>query len=86
MLDAMRKGALNWGARILLGLLAFAFVVWGMGPWLRGYGSDVEAMTRAVKKRFSHMGDVTARMFLSAVGAIEYGSWKPTVRQRVGRP
>jgi peptidyl-prolyl cis-trans isomerase D len=43
MLDAMRKGALNWGAKVLLGLLAFAFVIWGMGPWLRGYGSGTIA-------------------------------------------
>lgn len=67
-------------------LRAIAADAGGMTDWLRGYGSDVDAMTRAIKKRFSHMGDVTTRMFLSAVGAIEYGSWKPTVRQRVGRP
>ena len=52
--------------------------------WLRGFGADVDGLTRAVKKRFSHMGDVTARMFLSAVGAIEYSSWEPTDRQREG--
>ncbi len=58
----------------------------GVTRWLRGFGSDVEGLTRAVKKRFSHMGDVTTRMFLSAVGAIEYGSWQPTARQREGQP
>ena len=53
--------------------------------WLRGFGTDVDGLIRAVKKRFSHMGDVTTRMFLSAAGAIEYDSWKPTTRQREGR-
>jgi len=57
-----------------------------MTRWLRGYGDDVDAMIRAVKKRFSHMGDVTARMFLSAVDAIEYSTWASTARQREGRP
>ena len=51
----------------------------------RVFGTDVDGMVRTVKKRFSHMGDVTTRMFLSAVGAIEYSSWQPTDRQRQGR-
>lgn len=54
----------------------------GVTAWLRRYGADVESLVRAVKKRFSHMGDVTSRMFLSAVGAIDYGTWEPTERQR----
>jgi DNA-3-methyladenine glycosylase I len=58
----------------------------GTTRWLRSYGTDVETLVRAVKKRFSHMGDVTSRMFLSAVGAIEYGRWTPTERQRSGTP
>jgi 3-methyladenine DNA glycosylase Tag len=58
----------------------------GMTAWLRGFGTDVDGLTRAVKKRFSHMGEVTTRMFLSAVGAIEYSTWEPTTRQRAGRP
>jgi len=67
-------------------LNAIATEAGGMTSWLRGFGTDVDGMVRAVKKRFSHMGDVTTRMFLSAVGAIEYDSWKPTQRQREGRP
>ncbi len=67
-------------------LRAIAAESGGMTNWLRGFGTDVDGMVRAVKKRFSHMGDVTTRMFLSAVGAIEYSSWKPTARQREGRP
>ena len=53
--------------------------------WIRSYGTDVDGLIKAVKKRFSHMGDVTSRMFLGAVGAIEYSTWQPTARQREGR-
>ena len=61
---------------------AIASEAGGVTAWLRAYGADVESLVRAVKKRFSHMGDVTSRMFLSAVGAIDYGTWEPTERQR----
>ena len=66
-------------------LRAIAAEAGGTTAWLRGFGTDVDGLVRAVKKRFSHMGDVTTRMFLSAVGAIEYSSWEPTERQREGR-
>jgi 3-methyladenine DNA glycosylase Tag len=49
---------------------------------LRSFGGDGDALIAAVKKRFHHMGDVTARMFLTVVGAIEYQTWEPTERQR----
>jgi len=58
----------------------------GVTAWLRSYGADIDTLIKTVKKRFSHMGDVTSRMFLGAVGAIEYPTWKPTARQREGRP
>jgi peptidyl-prolyl cis-trans isomerase D len=38
MLDAMRRGAVNWLAKILLGLLIVAFAVWGVADVFRGYG------------------------------------------------
>src|SRR5262249_33197736 len=38
MLDAMRRGALNWGAKILLGILTIAFAIWGVADVFRGYG------------------------------------------------
>ncbi len=38
MLDAMRRGAVNWLAKILLGLLIIAFAVWGVADVFRGYG------------------------------------------------
>jgi peptidyl-prolyl cis-trans isomerase D len=38
MLDAMRRGALNFVAKILLGLLIVAFAVWGVADVFRNYG------------------------------------------------
>src|SRR5581483_9502075 len=38
MLDAMRRGAVNWLSKILLGLLIIAFAVWGVADVFRGYG------------------------------------------------
>ena len=52
--------------------------------WLRSFGADSEGVQRAVKKRFHHIGETTARMFLTCAGAIEYGTWEPTERQRKG--
>jgi peptidyl-prolyl cis-trans isomerase D len=37
MLDAMRRGAVNWLAKILLGLLIIAFGIWGVADVFRGY-------------------------------------------------
>ena len=38
MLDAMRRGAVNWLAKILLGLLIVAFALWGVADVFRNYG------------------------------------------------
>ena len=38
MLDAMRRGALNWLAKVLLGLLIVAFALWGVADVFRNYG------------------------------------------------
>ena len=56
----------------------------GVTKWLRSLGADSDAMQDAVKKRFHHIGQTTARMFLTCVGAIEYGTWEPTAPQRKG--
>ncbi|HWB46599.1 MAG TPA: SurA N-terminal domain-containing protein [Hyphomicrobiaceae bacterium] len=37
MLDAMRRGALNWVAKALLGLLVIAFALWGVPEFLRSF-------------------------------------------------
>lgn len=58
----------------------------GMTAWLRAYRGDVPRLIKDVKKRFSHMGDTTAPMFLTCAGAIEYQTWEPTKRQRAGKP
>ena len=57
----------------------------GMTEWLRSYGGDVPLLIKDVKKRFSHMGDTTARLFLTCAGVIEYQTWEPTKRQRAGK-
>ena len=57
----------------------------GMTAWIRSYRGDGDALIKAVKKRFHHMGDVTSRMSLTCVGAIEYQTWEPTARQRSGK-
>jgi DNA-3-methyladenine glycosylase I len=57
-----------------------------MTSWLRSYRGDGDALIKAVRKRFHHIGETTSRMFLTAVGAIEYQTWKPTARQRAGKP
>jgi peptidyl-prolyl cis-trans isomerase D len=38
MLDSLRRGALNWFAKALLGLLVIAFAVWGIGDVVRNVG------------------------------------------------
>src|SRR5262245_23525527 len=38
MLDSLRRGALNWFAKGLLGLLVLAFAVWGIGDVIRNVG------------------------------------------------
>ena len=66
-------------------ILAIASKHGGMTAWLRGYRGDTAGLIKDVKKRFSHMGDTTARMFLTCAGAIEYRTWEPTPRQRAGK-
>ena len=38
MLDAMRRGAVNWFAKGLLALLVVAFALWGVADVFRNYG------------------------------------------------
>jgi peptidyl-prolyl cis-trans isomerase D len=40
MLDAMRRGALNWFAKGLLALLVVAFAIWGVGDVIRRVGTS----------------------------------------------
>lgn len=43
MLDTLRRGAGNWLAKGLLGLLVIAFAVWGVADVFRGYGAGAIA-------------------------------------------
>ena len=49
MLDAMRRGAVNWLAKILLGLLIIAFAVWGVADVFRGYGRGTVARVGSIE-------------------------------------
>jgi peptidyl-prolyl cis-trans isomerase D len=70
MLDAMRRGAVGWAAKILLGLLIVAFAVWGIGPGLRGYGSGtvahvgkIEITTDAYRLAYQNELEAISRQF-----------------------
>ncbi|WP_346907432.1 SurA N-terminal domain-containing protein [uncultured Roseibium sp.] len=43
MLDALRKGAGTWVAKIFIGLLVLSFAVWGVADVFRGFGQNVAA-------------------------------------------
>ena len=49
MLDAMRRGAVNWLAKILLGLLIIAFAIWGVADVFRGYGRGTVARVGSIE-------------------------------------
>jgi peptidyl-prolyl cis-trans isomerase D len=43
MLDALRRGATGWVAKIFLGLLILSFAIWGVADVFRGYGQGALA-------------------------------------------
>jgi peptidyl-prolyl cis-trans isomerase D len=49
MLDAMRRGAVNWLSKILLGLLVVAFAIWGVADVFRGYGRGTVARVGSIE-------------------------------------
>ena len=49
MLDAMRRGALNWMAKVLLGLLIIAFAVWGVADVFRNFGRGTIARVGSIE-------------------------------------
>jgi peptidyl-prolyl cis-trans isomerase D len=49
MLDALRRGAVNWLAKILLGLLVIAFAIWGVADVFRGYGTGTVARVGSIE-------------------------------------
>ncbi len=44
MLDAMRRGAQSWVAKILFGILVLSFAIWGVADVFRGWGQGQLAM------------------------------------------
>src|SRR5690554_6254263 len=38
MLDALRRGAQSWVAKILFGVLVVSFAIWGVADVFRGFG------------------------------------------------
>ena len=53
MLDAMRRGAVNWLAKVLLGLLIIAFALWGVADVFR------DEWPRLVATLVRDVGDLT---------------------------
>ncbi len=43
MLDALRKGAGTWVAKLFIALLIFSFAAWGVADFLQGYGLNTAA-------------------------------------------
>ena len=43
MLDALRKGAGTWVAKLFIALLIFSFAVWGISGFLTGVGQNTAA-------------------------------------------
>lgn len=48
MLEALRKGASGWVAKILFGLLVVSFAFWGIGDVFRGFGTNTLATVGGV--------------------------------------
>ncbi|MEJ2226778.1 MAG: SurA N-terminal domain-containing protein [Alphaproteobacteria bacterium] len=48
MLDALRKSATGWAAKILLGLLVISFAIWGVGGAFQGFGRPKLAVVGGV--------------------------------------
>jgi peptidyl-prolyl cis-trans isomerase D len=72
MLDAMRRGAVNWAAKILLGLLVIAFSLWGVSDVFRSYGRGTVAKIGGT--------EITAEEFREA-----YQDEMNTIARRFGR-
>jgi peptidyl-prolyl cis-trans isomerase D len=68
MLDALRRGAASWAAKILLFLLVISFAIWGVADVFRGYGQgslarigEVEISTEEFQRTYQLELDGLAR-------------------------
>ncbi|MEP1930453.1 MAG: SurA N-terminal domain-containing protein [Roseibium sp.] len=73
MLDALRKGAGTWIAKLFIGLLIFSFAAWGVTDFLQGFGQNTAAKVGDSEVSLFEF-DRTYRQELNRIG------------QQIGRP
>ncbi len=73
MLDALRKGAGTWIAKLFIALLIFSFGIWGVTDFLQGYGQNTAAKVGETEVSLLDF-DRTYRQDLNRIG------------QQLGRP
>ena len=73
MLDALRKGAGTWLAKLFIGLLIFSFAAWGVTDFLQGFGQNTAAKVGEAEVSLYEF-DRTYRAELNRIG------------QQIGRP
>ena len=49
MMDSLRNAAKSWVAKVLLGLLAGSFVIWGVADVFRGFGASALATVGGIE-------------------------------------
>ncbi|WP_150524905.1 SurA N-terminal domain-containing protein [Roseibium sediminis] len=80
MLDALRKGAGTWVAKIFIALLVFSFAVWGVADVFTGFGQNVAAKVgeteistltfdRAYRQDLNRFGQQVGRPLSTTEGA-----------------
>ncbi|MTH96225.1 SurA N-terminal domain-containing protein [Roseibium sp. RKSG952] len=80
MLDALRKSAGSWFAKILIGLLVLSFAVWGIADIFTGFGRNVAAKVgsteissltfdRAYRQELNRIGQQLGRPLSTTEGA-----------------
>jgi peptidyl-prolyl cis-trans isomerase D len=72
MLNALRKGAAGWVAKILFGLLVISFLAWGVGDWTSGF-------------RREKLAEVGGREISSAEFERAYQTQISTLSNQIGR-
>ncbi len=71
MLEALRKGAGGWVAKLFMGLLVASFAVWGINDIFQGYSTDEIATVGGEKvtlRQFERELDVQIRQFSQRLG------------------
>lgn len=95
MLDALRKGAGTWVAKIFIALLVLSFAVWGIADIFRGFGQNVAAKVgnteislfafdRAYRRDLSQLGQQIGRTLSTTEGA-QFGVPQQTLGKLVAQ-